>query len=187
MSFSSITCIACVYLCPLCFQIHSSQKKDGGHEKSVDNREEKMARKMGYKVMNIHNKWAHWQQMLIIDWLIHTFIFVVVVAGESDHEDYPGELRGQTHTPSIAFWHLPPNSARAGYTTEGALLVSVQLSTHAVCALQKVWVLIRLWKQHGVWACTETWVWVLIRLWKQQCPSTHVNISLGANETVEAN
>ena len=24
------------------------------------------------------------------------------------------------HTPSIAFWHLPPNSARFGYATEGA-------------------------------------------------------------------
>ena len=63
-----------------------------------------MARKMGYSVMNIHNKWAHSQQMLII---------MVVAVGESDHEDYPGEPRGQTHTPSIAFWHLPANSARA--------------------------------------------------------------------------
>ena len=26
-----------------------------------------------------------------------------------------------THTPSIAFWHFPPNSARTGYATEGAL------------------------------------------------------------------
>ena len=27
---------------------------------------------------------------------------------------------------------------------------------------------------------------MLIRLLKQQCPSTHVNINLGANETIEA-
>ena len=26
-----------------------------------------------------------------------------------------------THTPSVAFRHLPPNSARFGYATEGAL------------------------------------------------------------------
>ena len=31
-----------------------------------------------------------------------------------------------THTPSIAFRHLPPNSARFGYATEGALFISVQ-------------------------------------------------------------
>ena len=27
----------------------------------------------------------------------------------------------RSHTPSIAFWHLPPNSARFSYATEGAL------------------------------------------------------------------
>ena len=48
------------------------------------------------------------------------------------------------HTPSTAFRHLPPNSARFGYTTEGALFISAQLSTDAVSALQKVWVLITL-------------------------------------------
>ena len=31
---------------------------------------------------------------------------------------------GQTYTPSIAFWHLPPNSAIFGYATEGALFFS---------------------------------------------------------------
>ena len=33
-----------------------------------------------------------------------------------------GNLHGACHTPSIAFRHLPPNSARFGYATEGALL-----------------------------------------------------------------
>ena len=33
------------------------------------------------------------------------------------------------HSPSIAFRHLPPNSARFGYVTEGALFISAQLST----------------------------------------------------------
>ena len=47
-----------------------------------------------------------------------------------------------THTPSIVFRHLRPNSARLGYATEVA-----QLSTDAVSALRKVRVLIRLWKQ----------------------------------------
>ena len=61
------------------------------------------------------------------------------------------------HTPSIAFRNLPPNSARTGYATEGALFVSVQLSTDAVGALRKVWLLIRPWKA-------------------AQLPSTHVGM-----------
>ena len=46
------------------------------------------------------------------------------------------------HTLNIAFRHLPPNSARFGYATKGALFISAQLSTDAVSALQNVWVLI---------------------------------------------
>ena len=46
------------------------------------------------------------------------------------------------HTPNIAFQHLPPNSATIGYATEEALFISAQLSTDAVSALRKVWVLI---------------------------------------------
>ena len=61
---------------------------------------------------------------------------------------------GQMHTPSIAFRHLPSNSARFSYTTEGALFVSAQLSTDAVSALRKVWVLITLWKQPSAQART---------------------------------
>ena len=59
-----------------------------------------------------------------------------------------------THTPSIAFRHLPPNSARFSYATEEAFLVSAHLSTDAVSALRKVWVLIRLWKQPSTQAGT---------------------------------
>ena len=39
------------------------------------------------------------------------------------------------HTPSIAFRHLPPNSARFSYATD--LVISTQLSTDAVSALRK--------------------------------------------------
>ena len=39
-----------------------------------------------------------------------------------------------THTPSIAFRHLPPNSARFSYAIEGALFISAQLSSDAVSA-----------------------------------------------------
>ena len=53
-----------------------------------------------------------------------------------------GGGEGLRHTPSIAFRHLPPNSARFGYTTEGALFISMQLSSDTVSALRKVWVLI---------------------------------------------
>ena len=38
----------------------------------------------------------------------------------------------------------PPNSARFSYATEGALFISAQLSSDAVNALRKVWVLITL-------------------------------------------
>ena len=37
--------------------------------------------------------------------------------------------QGVSHTPSIAFRHLPPNSARFSYATEGALFISAQLSS----------------------------------------------------------
>ena len=43
---------------------------------------------------------------------------------------------------SIAFWHLPPNSARFSYANEGALFISAQLSSDVVSALRKVRVLI---------------------------------------------
>ena len=49
-----------------------------------------------------------------------------------------------SHTPAIAFRHLPLNSARFSYATKGALFISAQLSTDAVSALRKVWVLIKL-------------------------------------------
>ena len=58
------------------------------------------------------------------------------------------------HTPSIAFRHLPPNSARFSYATEGALFISAQLSTDAISADRKVSVLIRLWKQPSALART---------------------------------
>ena len=48
----------------------------------------------------------------------------------------------EAEAPSIAFRHLPPNSARFSYATEGALFISAQLSTDAVGALRKVRVLI---------------------------------------------
>ena len=50
--------------------------------------------------------------------------------------------QGGYHTPSTAFRHLPPNSARFSYATEEALFISAQLSTDAVSALRKVRVLI---------------------------------------------
>ena len=64
-------------------------------------------------------------------------------------------VRGRgSHIPSTAFRHLPPNSARTGYATEGAFFISAQLSTNAVSALTKVCVLIRLWKKHSAQAPT---------------------------------
>ena len=48
---------------------------------------------------------------------------------------------------ALSFRHLPPDSTTTGYATEVALLLSAHLSTDAVIALRKVWVLIRPWKQ----------------------------------------
>ena len=39
---------------------------------------------------------------------------------------------GLLHPPRTAFRHLPPNSARIGYSAEGALFISSQLSIDAV-------------------------------------------------------
>ena len=47
------------------------------------------------------------------------------------------------HTPSTAFRHLSPNSARFSYATEGVLFISAQLSTDAVSAFPKIRVLIK--------------------------------------------
>ena len=73
-------------------------------------------------------------------------------AGGRGLKEGPGD--GLLHTASTAFRHLPPNSARFSYATEGALFISVQLSTDAVSALRKVRVLIRLWKQPSAKART---------------------------------
>ena len=54
----------------------------------------------------------------------------------------PSDSLRKKHTPSIAFRHLPPDSARFSYATEGALFISAQLSSDAVSALRKVPVLI---------------------------------------------
>ena len=59
------------------------------------------------------------------------------------------------HTPNIAFRHLPQNSARFSYATEGApIFISAQLSSDAVSALRKVPVLIWLYKQPSAKART---------------------------------
>ena len=46
---------------------------------------------------------------------------------------------------------------RTRYAIAGALCISAQLSTDAVSALRKVWMLIRLWKQHSVEVCEPVW------------------------------
>ena len=56
----------------------------------------------------------------------------------NDFGRHPGpDTESLTQTPNIAFRHLPPNSARFGYATEGALFISAQLSNDAVSALPK--------------------------------------------------
>ena len=44
---------------------------------------------------------------------------------------------GLTHTPSTVFRHLPPNSAKFSYATEGALFISAKLSSDEVSAPER--------------------------------------------------
>ena len=60
---------------------------------------------------------------------------------QTEYSILPSGLQ-MIHTLSTAFRHLPPNSARFGYATEGALFISTQLSSDADSTLLKVWVLI---------------------------------------------
>ena len=86
-------------------------------------------------------EWVNaWVTMCMIGWVNAWATVRMGGRGEATgRERHVGVL-----APRIAFRHLPPNSARIGYATEGALSISVQLSTDAVSALRKVWVLIRL-------------------------------------------
>ena len=52
-----------------------------------------------------------------------------------------GPLSQAANRQSLAFRHLFPNSARFGYTTEGSVFISTQMSTNAVSTLWKAWVL----------------------------------------------
>jgi len=61
--------------------------------------------------------------------------------------------QGLSHTPSIAFGHLPPNSARFSYATKGALYLHAAVQQHGQCP-PKGLVLIWLWKQPTAKACT---------------------------------
>ena len=54
------------------------------------------------------------------------------------------------HTQSLAFRHLPPDSAVIGYATEGVLFTSHTCPPTLSAPSEKVLVLIRLWKHHSV-------------------------------------
>ena len=60
------------------------------------------------------------------------------------HLMFSGSAAGSKAHSEHRFPALPPNSARFGYATEGALFISAQLSTDAVSALRKVRVLVKL-------------------------------------------
>ena len=81
--------------------------------------------------------------------LFFLFLFLFLVPGVDASHVYVRALalgcfysHKSYHTSSIAFRHLPPNSARFCYATEGALFISAQLSNDAVRVLRKVRVLI---------------------------------------------
>ena len=42
----------------------------------------------------------------------------------------PSVIHGTSHTQSIAFWHILPNSARFGYATEGARTLYPRAAVH---------------------------------------------------------
>ena len=68
-------------------------------------------------------------------------LMIKAASYQTEHSILPSGLQ-MTHTQTIAFRHHPPNSARFGYATEGALFISTQLSTDADSTLLKVRVLI---------------------------------------------
>ena len=62
------------------------------------------------------------------------------------------QVAGYSQTSSIALRHLPPDSARTGYATDGALYIAQRSCPPTLSApSERVGtVLIRLWKQHSV-------------------------------------
>ena len=77
----------------------------------------------------------------------HSFFFMIATQWSTDAVSAFQKVWVLTTLLSIAFQHLPPNSARIGYAIEEALFIFMHLSTDAVSALQNVWVLTRQWKQ----------------------------------------
>ena len=85
----------------------------------------------------------------MVCYFLYNFFWVMGLCHPSDR--YHKNQHVTIHTPSITFQHLPPNSARFSYVTEGALFISAQLSTSVVSTLWKVWVLI--WLEKPKHAC----------------------------------
>ena len=65
------------------------------------------------------------------------FFYSKTIASECHFSPLFIHTHTHTHTLSIAFRHLPPNSARFSYATEGALFISAQLSSDAVSASER--------------------------------------------------
>ena len=107
--------------------------------------------------------------VLLKGWLSSTAeCFSGIRTYASKLQAYIGELihllrECQLHTPSFAFWHLPPNSASAGYAT--AVFTSAQAVHRRGQRPLKCLVLIRLWKPHsapGFRSCVKVEVAVLV-------------------------
>ena len=73
--------------------------------------------------------------------------------GQADERCWQDELQGELTVVILLDIKCPVNcymSARIGYTTEGTLFISAQLSTDTASALCKVWVVTGLWEQHSI-------------------------------------
>ena len=72
-----------------------------------------------------HNKGLHSSRMKYAQTVnVHT---TVALPQRQTNTQLDNDV-GRRHTPSIAFRHLPPNSARFSYATEGALFISAYLT-----------------------------------------------------------
>ena len=117
--------------------------------KFVTNNSDKTRRVIYSRQQSLHKHKLNHNRLNRDGTLRFFFFFFCLVPGVDASHVYVRALalgcfysRKSYHTSSTAFRHLPPNSARFCYATDGALFISAQLSTDAVSALRKVRVLI---------------------------------------------
>ena len=133
--------------------------KDQTETKSERKKKKKKKRKKKRATTKQEGEWIHIQGIAGKENIVNSWRILIVIfakdewrgefrsvgtacrSAEAEVPHQPGASPRREHTPSTAFRHLPPNSARFSYATEGALFIFAQLSSDTVRALRKVRVL----------------------------------------------